>query len=366
MRDRLELLQGQRITIRAFFHRFGYTRREGMSVLLEKITGENGLLTEHAWIPYSEEFKSISLTSGDRIELDVLVKAYDKQDGVDYGFGDIQNIKMYEKGKKIINLDNVSYFSFTVKKERAVWSKIKGDKEVFIHNEKRQVQKDITILQGDRIEIELHKIKENKDIEFVWRIEREGRWNKHALFNPLKYGQALHIYNNYRIYLSEFVYFALKDFYFKVYFSKTDIEIPYTHELVHYSKPTKFKYRKVINYDINGNLIQDETVIKEREYIFNHSTEIMNSMSKEEIFTLFEEQYGTTKGLQPFLNPHNPYYNDLVFLYKKAENTLQSSPVDVKNKVVDYFILYLQNKGYNIVELIANNEKNTDNINIFS
>ena len=160
-------------------------------------------------------------------------------------------------------------------------------------------------------------------------------WNKGAYFNPITYGQALVVYGFYQIYLPEEIYFAIKDFYFKLMFSKTDVELPYKHEMQYYVKPDKFKNRKFINYNSEGEKIEDENISAEREYIFKNMQEVLSEMNYKDIFNVVEQTYGNTVYIDAFLNERSPNYKNVDFLITKTCNTFTSSDIATKSKFLD-------------------------------
>lgn len=335
MREELATYLNQEIPIRAYFHRFGYKRNNTLSVLIEKVYYKNEMVTEHTWIEYSEEFKNLDINSGDLISFDATVVQYEKKESTDYGLANIRNIKILSKCGKDINLDSITHFEFNVESERTVWKKIKGEKRIFKHNAELEIQDDVTILPDDKIEIELYKIKENGLLEYAWKVDRLDRWNKGAYFNPITYGQALVVYGFYQIYLPEEIYFAIKDFYFKLMFSKTDVELPYKHEMQYYVKPDKFKNRKFINYNSKGEKIEDKNISAEREYIFKNMQEVLSEMNYKDIFNVVEQTYGNTVYIDAFLNERSPNYKNADFLITKTCNTFTSSDITTKSKFLD-------------------------------
>lgn len=335
MRFELEKYNGQTIKIQAFFHRFGYTNHNGMSVLLQKVRTNNLLLTSHTWISYTEDFKSLDLNTGDELEFEAFVKMYEKNSGLDYGITDIKNIQVISKSSKQLDLNSIKYLNFTVQKKQEVWKNIKGDKIEFIHDENLEIQKDITILEGDKIFIELFKIKSNGAFEFVWKVERQNRWNKCAYFNPIAYGQALVIYGCYQLFIPEDIYFTLKDFYFKIFYSKPNIEIPSKYELIHYQKPPKFKSRRIVLYK-NEELLTDENIIKKREYIYNNINIIFSNLEPKDISNLLISLFDSDNRISFFYDENSKYYKNREFLNTKIVNIYKSCSIDEKILIVDY------------------------------
>jgi hypothetical protein len=344
MRKELAAYQGQEITVRAYFHRFGYKRNNTLSVLVEKVYYENDMLTEHSWIEYTDEFKNLDINSGDLISFNATVVQYEKKESTDYGLSNINNIKILSKCGREINISNILHFTFDVQPERDVWKEIKGDKRVFKHNADLEIQDDVTILPDDKIEIELYKIKENGFLEYAWKVERIGRWNKGAFFNPITYGQALVVYGFYQIYLPEEIYFAIKDYYFKFMFSKTDLVLPYKHEMQYYVKPDKFKNRKFINYNSLGEKIEDEKIIEERDLIFKNFKDYISKFTDQEIFDLIQKTYNTTIYVDLYLNERSPNYKNFEFLVTKTSNTFTSSDVTFKSKFLDNIQMLIKEK----------------------
>lgn len=337
MRDLLAIYKNKEINVRAYFHRFGYKRNNTLSVLVEKVFYDDLMLTEHSWIEYSDEFKNLDINSGDLISFNATVVQYEKKESTDYGLANIKNIKVLSKCGKDVTIDSILHFEFSVQAEKNVWKEIKGDKRTFIHNSELEVQDDVTILSDDEIEIELYKIKENGFLEYAWKVKRIGRWNKGAFFNPLTYGQALVVYGFYQIYLPEEIYFSIKDFYFKFMFSKTDLVLPYKHEMVYYVKPDKFKNRKFINYDSNGEKIEDENIILERDRIFKNLKEEISKLTDKEVFDLVRKTYNSTVYIDLYENPRSPSYKSFEFLVTKTANTFTSSDLVTKSKFLDIF-----------------------------
>lgn len=336
MRDILKPLENEEITVKAYFHRFGYKRNNSLSVLVEKVSFNDILLTEHTWIEYSEEFKNIEINSGDQISFTATVVQYTKKEGTDYGFANIKNIKVLSHCGKSTDLNTIKYFKFTIPEQQTVWKEIKGEKRTFVHNSELEIQEDVTIKAGDIIEIELHKIKNTGYMEYVWRIERHDRWNKGAFFNPISYGQALVVYGFYQIYLPEDIFFAIKDFYFKLMFSKTNIELPYTHEHEHYVKPDKFKNRKFLNYNSSGEKLDDKS-IKVRTSIFKELPYYISLMSEEELINI-SKIFENVTYIDVYNNEHSKNYKNKKFLNEKVMNTFNSSNITTKCEFLDAFI----------------------------
>ncbi|WP_249029792.1 hypothetical protein [Tannockella kyphosi] len=342
MRTELEEYCQKKISVQAIFHHFGYTRKNGVSILLNQVKVDEKLLCEHVWIAYQEEFQLLNISNGTLLEFDANVTRYQKSTGYDYGFFDIHNIKVVGQCDDELVIDSVGFYSFPIKKHQAVWQSIKGEKQVFLHDETREIQQDIHILSDDQIDIELYKIKEYGVIEFVWRIKRENRWNKGAMFNPIKYGQAIMVYSNYLIYLPESIYFELKDFYFKVYYSKTNIHLPYLHETRYYQKPKKFKDRKVIFYDHNQKLIEDKEWIQKREYIYYELENILKTMEEKDIDAIYDFVYHTNVHIKAYYSNTSAYFMQRDYLINKTMNCFRSASIDEKRKYIEYMENYLK------------------------
>ncbi len=335
MRKELELFKGKTLTFNAYFHRFGYMRSNTLSVLVEKVCLGNTMVTEHAWLEYVEAFKDISINSGDKITFTATIIEYDKKEGTDYGLANIKNIEVVEKIGRGTALADVEHHTFKVQQERNVWRQIKGDKKNFIHDASLEVQENTTILPDDKIEIELIKIKDGGYMEYAWKVERLERWNKGAFFNPLYFGQAIVVYGFYQIYLPDDLYFKMKDFYFKTFFSKPEITLPYMHNQVHYVKPDKFKHRKFLNFREDGTAIVEAEELKEREYTFKNLKEKLSNMADTAIFDLIQETYGTTTTIDIYLNERSMKHKDFEFLLTKVCNTFTSSSVPLKCRFLD-------------------------------
>lgn len=345
MREELATYLNQEIPIHAYFHRFGYKRNNTLSVLIEKVYYNSEMVTEHTWIEYFDEFKNLDINSGDMISFDATVVQYEKKDSTDYGLTNIKNIKILDHCGKNTYLNDILHFEFKVEPEQTVWKEIKGDKRVFKHNSNLEIQDDVTILPNDNIEIELYKIKENGYIEYAWKVDRIGRWNKGAFFNPISYGQALVVYGFYQLYLPEEIYFAIKDFYFKMIFSHTDIVLPLKNEMKYYVRPDKFKNRKFINYDAAGNKIEDESITEERDYIFKNLKDVLSKMSPEDIFSVVKDTYDSTVYIDAYLNDRSQNYKNFEFLITKTSNTFTSSDISTKSKFLDKIQAKRNNKG---------------------
>lgn len=337
MRTNLAAYAGKTINnMGAIFSRFGYKRgfENTLSVLLNNVSYEGEMLTEHAWVSCKDEFKDIEINHGDYIVFDGYIGKYSKVEGSDYGIEKISNIKVIKHSDEEITVDDIKYFSFHVKEKSEVWSHIKGAKSEFVHDANREVQKDITIMPGDKVEIELERIDEKGYMSFAWKVESHGRWNKHAMFNPLKSGQALIIYGKYQLFLPDTVYFMLKDFYFKYRFSKPNVELPYINEMEHYEKPQKFKHRYFINYDEEGNLINDEDLVNERLNIFQRREEILRSMSDDEIFDFTQEVFNSVVYIRSYKSDRSENYQNYEFLITKILNTFNSADDKGKSRFI--------------------------------
>ncbi|WP_249029029.1 hypothetical protein [Tannockella kyphosi] len=341
MREELEKYVNKSIRLKAYFHRFGYTRGDILSVLLEKVRDGETILTQHAWISYSDEFKNIEITSGDEIEFSAEVRQYEKVHGTDYGFWHIKDIEIIEKYAIETGIQPLSYFSFRVQKEQQAWKSIKGEKKKVILNDKKQIQKDVRVLEGDKIEIELFKIRPNGMVEYVWKIKREDRWNKGGYFNPLKYGQAISIYGKTKIYLPEKIYFKMKDTYFKLFYSKTDITLPYDHELVHYQKPLKFKYREITMYDINGVRIENKEIIEHRQYILENMETILSDIPYCDFYDFTQTFFSINVFFKVFHDIQKEDGYDEMFLRDNVQKHVQSSNLSVKREILDYLMDYI-------------------------
>lgn len=348
MRENLAAYAGKTITnVGAIFSRFGYKRGFGnaLSVLLNNVSYEGEMLTEHAWVSCKDEFKDVEINHGDFIVFDCCIGAYSKVDGSDYGIEKIENIRVIKRSGHEVTIDDVKYFSFFVREKRDVWSHIKGSKSEFVHDASREIQKDITIVPGDQIEIELEKIDERGYMVFAWKVKSHGRWNKNAMFNPLKSGQALIIYGQYQIFLPDTIYFLLKDFYFKYKFSKPNVELPFYNEMVHYEKPQKFKHRYFINYDENGDMIQDEELIEKRLNTFNRREEIMRSMTDDEIFDFTQEVFGSVVYIRAYKAENSDNYQNYDFLITKMLNTFNSADDKGKSRFLRIMLEREERKG---------------------
>lgn len=336
MRTNLEKFKGQTLVFSAFFHRFGYKRGDSLAVLIEKVYHNGIMVTEHTWVPYSDEFKNLDINSGDQICFEATVTDYEKADSMDFGLKDAKNIHVLNACGKNVSVKDITHFVFEIQPEMSVWKRIKGDKKEFRQNSDLEVQENVTIIPGDVVEIELLKIRDNGAMEYAWKIERDGRWNKGAIFNPIKYGQALIVYGFYQIYLPEEIYFIIKDYFFKLGYSKVDeITLPYKNEMKYYKKPDKFKNRKIINYDGEGRKIEDEDVIERRDYVFRNLKDELEKAGAEKVLEILEKVYGTTSSVAPYLNERSPKCGDIDFLMTKTANVFTSSPVAVKSRFLD-------------------------------
>jgi len=335
MRDNLKQYSGQVVTdITAVFYRLGYIENGVLSVLLGNVSRYGEQLTEHAWAPYPEELKNIDITNGDIIKFDAYIDAYEKKDGIDYGIEKMTNIRVIKRRNPEITVDDIKYFKFVVKEQNYVYEYIKGEKKNFIHDETREIQKDITIRPGDTIEIEIEKVHADGHLEYAWKIDRFDRWNRHAFFNPERSGQALFIYSKHKIFLPENIYFVMKDFYFKTRFTKPNLALPYIHDMEHYIKPDKFKHRYFINYDKDGNAIDDTDLINDRKAVYQDRENILNNMSDEDVINFFEKTYGNKKPFKKYFSPEAKEYNDGAFLRTKTLCIFNSSNVASKSTFV--------------------------------
>lgn len=340
MRTGLEKFKGQTLVFSAFFHRFGYKRGDSLAVLIEKVYHDGVMVTEHTWVPYSDEFRNLEINSGDHICFEATVTDYEKADSMDFGLKDAKNIHILNACGKKVSLDDISHFVFSVQPEMSVWRRIKGDKKEFRQDSDLEIQENVTIVPGDVVEIELLKIRDNGAMEYAWKIERDGRWNKGAIFNPIKYGQALIVYGFYQIYLPEEIYFTIKDYFFKLGYSMVnEITLPYRHEMKYYEKPDKFKNRKILNFDGEGRKITDKAVIEKRDRIFRNLREELEQAGPEKVLDILEKVYGTTSSVAPYLNERSPKFGDISFLMTKTANVFTSSPAEVKSRFLDQLII---------------------------
>lgn len=83
MREKLQALEGVRVTVRATFARFGTKRgwqgREVKTVLLTNLTDVHGHpVCDHLWFACTKGFEALNLQPGDRLELDGRSKPYVK------------------------------------------------------------------------------------------------------------------------------------------------------------------------------------------------------------------------------------------------------------------------------------------------
>lgn len=335
MRDELKQYNGEELELTGFFHRLGYIGGDALSLLIEKVSLDGRVITEHVWVPYSEELKELDINSGDSILFNATVARYEKKEGVDYGLSNINNIRILSKSGKEVKVGDIKYNKFTVAKRSLAWSSIKGTKKRFTHNKNLEVQPDITISVGDTIEIELVKIKEAGYMEFAWKASSHRRWNKGAFFNPVRYGQAIVIYGFYQIFIPEEIYFQMKDFYFKTFFTKTEISLPYQNDMVHYVKPVKFKHRAFTQFDSAGNRITDELIINKREDICSTIDNIISNLDDNSVRDIIESVYGPNAQILDYYKSSSDKFQNRTFLNTRLFNMFKSSPSDVKCKFID-------------------------------
>lgn len=326
------------------FRRFGYKGNSNLNrlaILLDDININDEIKTGHSWISVANDaLENIEIHKHDVIVFDAVVEQYTKRNGIEtYGFSNISNIRIkHRSGEPEATLEDVSHMFFKANSSTSVWKGIKGNKQLFLHDENREVQRDVCISADDTIELELKEIKTNGQMVYVWHVVGQDRWNSDAVINPLIGGQSVTLYHNYKLFLPDDLYFLIKDFFFRIFFSKSEITIPFKREMIYYKKPEKFKHRYFLNYDEFDNEEEPE-IIQKKKYVYENLQQVVDNISDELIIQMTKEVFDNIHSLAVFTNPASPHYLDNAYIKEKIINVFTSAVPATKSKFLKFLVM---------------------------
>lgn len=226
MRTELVPYIDKEIRIKGTFLDFGWNYYSNEpTILVRNIYLNDEFLTKHTWITVGDKLKDVELDKFDIIEFTTTVERYLKDSGdEDVAMEGIFDVEVLEKGRFKTELEGVFNFSFTLDENVCV-KKSFGKPEVEVKQRFNFPKAYQGINPGEEVVMEIYAFRPNA-IELKFKTESMQYFSKRMFFNPVKNGQCVKLNGKHKIYIPKDVYRRLKELFFKVYYTKTEYEIP--------------------------------------------------------------------------------------------------------------------------------------------
>lgn len=220
-------LLGKRILVFAYFTRFGQIGRtiegdNGITLLVKNpytfVDGQFVPLASHAWIRCTD-FKNLPLAHGDKVSFYATVVKYTKLDGIDYGFQEVNDLKIRYKNNSVYKL-GIFNLNINVPAYDCIFVSSKGGKLPIVQAPIK-LGNGILIRAPFSIKLRLKDISgpSNPDCNstiiyrFLFKFDGDTKWRRYGYYLSNR-GQRIYLTINNRIQsiiIDEKTFFHLKD-----------------------------------------------------------------------------------------------------------------------------------------------------------